>query len=320
MRLAYIGRKIGWALLTLWFVLTFNFFLFRVMPGDPVALLARSQRLTPAATEQQRRLFGLDQPLPQQYLTYLRETLHGNFGVSIISGETVTSMVARAFWPTVLLVGLGTLLAAALGVLAGIKGGWKRGSGFDRSSLYGSMLLYATPEGWLGMMLLIMFAGTLGWFPAAGYSSGSSTGIAHVTDVANHLFLPVMTLTLGYIGQFMIVMRSSLLDVKEEDYIKTARAKGLIDPLVRRRHAVPNAILPSVTLIALSFGFVLGGAIVVETVFSWPGLGLMTYEAIHSEDYPVLEAVFLLSSAAVIVANLLIDITYGYLDPRIEGV
>jgi peptide/nickel transport system permease protein len=320
MRLAYIGRKVGWALITLWFVLTFNFFLFRIMPGDPVALLARSQRLSPAAAEEQRRLFGLDQPLPQQYVTYLRETLHGNFGVSMSSGEHVTSMIARAFWPTVLLVGIGTLLAAALGVLAGIKGGWKRGGGFDRSSLYGSMLLYATPEGWLGMMLLIIFAGTLGWFPAAGYSSGSGTGLQHVTDVANHLFLPVMTLTLGYIGQFMIVMRSSLLDVKEEDYIKTARAKGLIDPLVRRRHAVPNAILPSVTLIALSFGFVLGGAIVIETVFSWPGLGLMTYQAIQSEDYPVLEAVFLLSSAAVIVANLVVDITYGFLDPRVEEV
>jgi len=320
MRLAYIGRKLGWALLTLWFVLTFNFFLFRVMPGDPVALLARSQRLTPAATEEQRRLFGLDQPLATQYVTYLRETLHGNFGVSMSSGEPVTSMIARAFWPTVLLVGLGTLLAAGLGVLAGIKGGWKRGSGFDRSSLYGSMLLYATPEGWLGMMLLIIFAGSLGWFPAAGYSSGSGTGLQHVTDVANHLLLPVMTLTLGYIGQFMIVMRSSLLDVKEEDYITTARAKGLVDPLVRRRHAVPNAILPSVTLIALSFGFVLGGAIVVETVFSWPGLGLMTYEAIRSQDYPVLEAVFLLSSAAVVLANLVVDITYGFLDPRVEEV
>jgi peptide/nickel transport system permease protein len=319
-RLGYIGRKLGWALLTVWFVLTFNFFLFRIMPGDPVALLARSQRLTPEATEQQRKLFGLDQPIPQQYLTYLRETLHGNLGVSMESGEHVTSMIARAFWPTVLLVGIGTLLAAALGVLAGIKGGWKRGGGYDRSSLYGSMLLYATPEGWLGMLLLIIFAGSFGWFPAGGYSSGSSTGVQHVTDVANHLFLPVMTLTLGYIGQFMIVMRSSLLDVKDEDYITTARAKGLADVMVRRRHAVPNAILPSVTLIALSFGFVLGGAIVVETVFSWPGLGLMTYEAIRSQDYPVLEAVFLLSSAAVILANLVVDVTYGFLDPRIGEV
>jgi peptide/nickel transport system permease protein len=167
------------------------------------------------------------------------------------------------------------------------------------------------------MLLLIMFAGMLGWFPAGGYSTSSGSG---ATDVANHLVLQVLTLALGYVGQFMIVMRSSLLDVKDEDYITTARAKGLPDPLVRRRHAVPNAFLPSFTLIVLSFGFVLGGAIVVETVFSWPGIGLLTYQAIKDQDFPVLQAVFLLSSTAVIVANLLADVTYGFLDPRVQDV
>ena len=320
MRLRYIGRKVGWAVLTLWFVLTANFFLFRVMPGDPVALLARSQRLSRAALERQREIFGLDQPLPQQYLTYLKQTLRGDLGVSIISGDSVWSTVASRLWPTVLLVGLGTLFAATIGVLAGIKGGWNRGSRFDRGGLYSALVLYATPEGWLGMLLLIVFAGTLGWFPAGGYSAGSGGGVQQASDVANHLVLPVLTLTLGYVGQFMIVMRSSMLDVKDEDYVATARAKGLSDPLVRRRHAVPNAILPSFTLIVLSFGFVLGGAIVVETVFSWPGVGLLTYQAIKDQDYPILQAVFLLSSAAVVVANLVADITYAYLDPRVEEV
>ena len=320
MRLRYIGRKVGWAVLTLWFVLTANFFLFRVMPGDPVALLARSQRLSRAALERQREIFGLDQPLPQQYLTYLKQTLRGDLGVSIISGDSVWSTVASRLWPTVLLVGLGTLFAATIGVLAGIKGGWNRGSRFDRGGLYSALVLYATPEGWLGMLLLIVFAGTLGWFPAGGYSAGSGGGVQQASDVANHLVLPVLTLTLGYVGQFMIVMRSSMLDVKDEDYVATARAKGLSDPLVRRRHAVPNAILPSFTLIVLSFGFVLGGAIVVETVVSWPGVGLLTYQAIKDQDYPILQAVFLLSSAAVVVANLVADITYAYLDPRVEEV
>jgi peptide/nickel transport system permease protein len=315
MRLRYIARKVGWALLTLWFILTANFFLFRVMPGDPVALLARSQRLSPEALEHQRLLYGLDQPLPQQYVTYLRETLQGDLGVSIISGDSVWSMVASRLWPTVLLVGLGTIIAAIIGVSAGIRGGWTRGSSFDHGGLYSALVLYATPEGWLGMLLLIMFAGTLGWFPAGGYSTSAGSG---ATDVANHLVLPVLTLALGYVGQFMIVMRSSMLEVKDEPYITTARAKGLPDPLVRRRHAVPNAFLPTFTLIVLSFGFVLGGAIVVETVFSWPGIGLLTYQAIKDQDYPVLQAVFLLSSAAVIAANLIADITYGYLDPRVE--
>jgi peptide/nickel transport system permease protein len=175
------------------------------------------------------------------------------------------------------------------------------------------------PEGWLGMLLLIVFAGTLGWFPAGGFESGGQTGLARVVDVANHLFLPCLTLTLGYIGQYSIIMRSSLLEVMNEDFLTTARAKGVPDTLVRRRHAVPNAFLPTFTLIFLSFGFILGGSILVEAVFSWPGIGLLTYNAIKQLDYPVIQGVFLLSSAAVILANLAADITYGYLDPRIRG-
>lgn len=314
MRSRYLLRKVGWALLTLLFVLTANFFLFRIMPGDPVALLARSQRLSAAALENQREVFGLDQPLLVQYVTYLRQTLSGNLGVSIISGDDVWSMIAGRMWPTVLLVGLGTALAALIGVLVGIRAGWRRGSAFDRGGLYSSLILYATPEGWLGMILLIVFAGSLGWFPAGGYSSSEGG------DVLGHLALPVLTLTLGYVGQFMIVMRSSMIDVKGEDYLVLARAKGLGDKRIRRHHAVPNAFLPSFTLIVLSFGFVLGGAIVIETVFSWPGLGLLTYQSIKDQDYPVLQAVFLLSSAAVVLANFLADVTYGFLDPRVEEV
>ncbi|MEI6362308.1 MAG: ABC transporter permease [Actinomycetes bacterium] len=316
MGLKYLAAKAGWALLTLWFILSVNFFLFRIMPGDPVALLARSQRLSQEALDRQRQLFGLEEPLPQQYLTYLRETLRGNFGVSILSGQDVLSMVAERIWPTVLLVGIGTLLAAAIGVTLGMRAGWRRGSGLDNGSVLGSLFLYATPEGWLGMMLLILFAGALGWFPAGGYSSSESG--AGLGDVPSHLALPVLTLALGYVGQFFIVMRASMIDTKQQDYVVLARAKGLTDAVVRRRHAAPNALLPSITLIVLSFGFVLGGAIVIETVFSWPGLGLLTYQAIQQLDYPVLQAVFLLSSAAVIVANLLADLVYGFLDPRVR--
>lgn len=316
----YLARKVGWALLTLFFVITVNFFLFRVMPGDPVALLARSQRLSPEAMQQQRAAFGLDQPMLQQYFTYLGQLAHLDFGVSLASGERVTSMITPRVWPTVLLVGVGTGLATVLGLLGGVKGAWTRGGRFDRNSLFGALVLYATPEGWLGMLLLIVFAGSLGWFPAGGYASPDTHGLERVTDVLNHLALPALTLTLAYLGQFMIVMRSSLLEVKEEDYVGVARAKGLPEVLVRRRHAVPNAFLPSFTLIVLSFGFVLGGAIVVETVYSWPGLGLLTYQAIESYDYPVLQAVFLIASASVILANLVADVAYGYLDPRIEEV
>jgi len=315
----YVARKISHAFVTVLFVLTFNFFLFRVMPGDPVSLLARSERLTPADVAEQRALYGLDEPLPAQYLTYLRATLTGQLGVSLRTGEPVSSTIASRLPPTVLLVGLGTLIAALFGVLIGIRGAWNRGSRFDNSSLLGSLLLYSVPEGWLGMLLLIVFAGWLGWFPAGGYTSGTTTGFARVIDIANHLVLPLLTLTLGYIGEYVIIMRSSLLEVMNEEFLLTARAKGVPERLVRRDHAVRNAFLPTFSLVCLSFGFVLGGAIVIEAVFSWPGLGLLTYDAINQLDYPVLEGVFLISSIAVIMANLVADLSYGYLDPRIRA-
>lgn len=301
----FVARRAGYALLTLAFILAVNFFLFRIMPGDPIALLARSQRLSPAALDEQRRAFGLDQPLLVQFVVYLRETLTGQLGVSLVSGVDVVDLIVSRLWPTVLLVGVGTLLAAGIGVLIGIRGGWRRGSAFDSSSLYSSLVLYSTPEGWLGMLLLLLFAGWLGWFPAGGFSGAG-------------LALPVLALSLGYVGQYAIVMRSSMIEVKAQPYIALARAKGLADPDVRWRHAVPNAVLPTFTLVVLSVGFILGGAIVIETVFSWPGIGLLTYEAINTLDYPVLQGVFLVSSAAVILAAFIADIAYGMIDPQVR--
>jgi peptide/nickel transport system permease protein len=314
----YLLRKILHALVTLLFVLTFNFFLFRIMPGDPVALLTRSERLTPEDVAALRADYGLDEPLPQQYVTYMSNTLRLDFGISLRSGVPVSTLIAERLWPTVLLVGTGTVLSTVLGILIGIRGAWTRGSRFDSTTLYGSLVLYSVPEGWLGMLLLIVFSGTLGWFPAGGYESGQQTGLAHVIDVANHLFLPCLTLTLGYIGSYAIVMRSSLLEVMNDDFVLTARAKGVPDRLVRRDHAVPNAFLPTFTLVFLSFGFVLGGAIIIETVFSWPGIGLLTYTAIVNLDFPVIQGVFLLSSVTVILFNLFADVAYTYLDPRVR--
>ena len=279
----YLLGKSLQALVTLWFVLTFNFFLFRVLPGDPVATLARSERLTPDDVARLQHDLGLDLPMAEQYVVYLKNTLTG------------------------------TLLASWGGVLIGIRGGWRRGSRFDTSSQYTSLVLYAMPEGWLGMLLLLFFSGWLHWFPAGGYASADETGVAHLVDLLDHLFLPLLTLTLGYIGGYSIV-----IDTINEDFVQTARAKGVPDRLVRQKHVVPNAFLPTFTLIILSFGFVLGGAIVIETVYSWPGLGLLTYQAIQTLDYPVIQGVFLVASAAVIVANLVADVTYGYLDPRIK--
>jgi peptide/nickel transport system permease protein len=314
----YLAGKLLQALATLLFVLTFNFFLFRVLPGDPIGLLARSQRLTEADIAEQRATLGLDQPLPRQYVTYLGQTVTGNLGVSLRTARPVTEIIASRLGPTLLLVGLGTLFATVFGILIGIKGAWERGSHFDTSTLYGSLVLYSMPEGWLGMLLLILLSGILGWFPAGGYETGDLTGMARVVDVADHLFLPVLTLTLGYIGEYAIIMRSSMLDTVNEDFVTIARAKGVPERMVRRNHVVPNAFLPTFTLIFLSLGFVLGGAVVVEAVFSWPGIGLLTYNAIQTLDYPVIQGVFLFSSAAVILCNLAADAAYGYMDPRVR--
>jgi len=314
----YLLSKCLQALVTLWFVLTFNFFLFRVLPGDPIGMLARSQKLTPADIAALRHDQGLDLPMAQQYVVYMKNVVTGNLGESLRSGLPVRDLIGSRMWPTVLLVGLGTIFASWLGVLIGIRGGWRRGSRFDTTSQYSSLVLYAMPEGWLGMLLLLIFSGWLHWFPAGGYANSDATGVAHLVDLLDHLFLPLLTLTLGYIGGYAIVMRSSMIDTINEDFVHTARAKGVPERLVRSKHVVPNAFLPSFTLIILSFGFVLGGAIVIEAVYSWPGLGLLTYQAIQTLDFPVIQAVFLIASAAVIVANLIADITYGYLDPRIK--
>lgn len=318
----YVLSKIGQALATLAFVIAFNFFLFRVMPGDPVRLLARAQglELSRGAIRELIADLGLNKPMLAQFWGYLGDTLRGNFGDSFIYGEPVTTIFGRFMWPTILLVGVATVLMTVIGLFLGVRGGWNRGSKADLASMGISLVLYSMPEFWLGMMLLVLFATTLGWFPQGGFQSTQSgiTGLDKVVDIINHMFLPLITLTLAYIGEYYLLMRSSLLDVLGEEYITAARAKGIRESQVLWRHAVRNALLPTVTLLALSFGFVIGGAITVELVFSYPGLGLLTFEALEAQDYALLQGMFLFFSAAVIVANLVADILYSYLDPRVR--
>lgn len=316
----YLISKVLQAVFTLAFVLVFNFFLFRVIGGDPARTLLRNKLVSPEVVANLRKDFGLDKPLLQQFGLYVEDTLTGNLGLSYSTRRPVSEVIGERIKWTVLLIGVSTAASIVIGMLVGIYGAWRRGSAFDVGSLGISLILYSMPEFWLGIMLLILFASTLGIFPTRGVVTPGAdlTGFDYIADVANHMFLPALTLTLAYIGEFALVMRSSLLDVMGEDYMQTARAKGLRDRLVRTRHAVPNALLPTVTLIALNIGFIIGGAITVETVFSWPGLGLLSYDALTAPDYPLLQGLFLLFSAAVIVANLIADILYGYLDPRVR--
>jgi peptide/nickel transport system permease protein len=321
----YVLRKLFQAFLTLLAVVVFNFFLFRVLPADPVALLTRSQGAQLSVEEQAelRAEFGLDKPLfPGQFLDFMGDTLRLDFGDSTIlrPGQSVVEVFLNAAWPTILLVGLSTLFSAIIGIVLGIYSGWKRGGALDTGSMGVSLVLYSMPEFWLGMLLILLFSTTLNWFPASGRMSVGQdlTGLDYVADVLNHLFLPLLTLTLAFVGEFYLVMRSSLLDVLGEDYITTARAKGVREKFVLRRHAVRNALLPTITLVALSFGFVLGGAITVELVFGYQGLGYLTFNALDARDYPLLQGVFLFASAAVILLNLVADLIYGYFDPRVR--
>jgi peptide/nickel transport system permease protein len=320
----YLVGKVFQALLTLVFVLVFNFFLFRVIPGNPAQILARNKLLPIDSVRELERDFGLDKPLPQQFTIYVEDTLRGNLGISYTFRRPVSEVIRERIWPTLLLVGVSTAFSTVVGLLVGVYGAWRRGSTFDVTSLGFSLVFYSMPEFWLGILLLIAFAAGAGPFPAIFPTGGIETaggptgGAAHAADVLNHMFLPALTLGLAYVGEYALIMRSSLLDVVGEDYVTTARAKGLREALVLRRHVVPNALLPTVTLVALNLGFIVSGDITVETVYSWPGLGLLTVQALGAPDYPLLQGLFLLFSAAVIVANLVADFVYSYLDPRVR--
>jgi len=318
--LRFVGGKVLGSLGTFAFVVVFNFFLFRVVEGDPVATLFRGRNLTDTQRLQLRHEFGLDGSKLDQFWHYLVQLGHFNLGRSYETNATVASEIWTAAGPTLALVGISTLLSTVFGIAIGIVAGWRRGSARDHGLTSFTMVTYAMPEFWLGMLLLIAFAVLLSWFPIGGISDPSATtsGLGKLVDQAHHLVLPCLTLTLAYLGEYAIVMRASLLDTMREDYLLLARAKGVRDALVRRRHAVPNALLPVVTLIAINFGFVLSGAIAVEAIFSWPGLGQATYEAIRAPDLPMLQGLFIVFSASVIFFNLLADLAYAYLDPRVR--
>ena len=317
----YVVRRMLSAVATMLFVLVFNFFLFRLLPGDPISLYTRGRNMDQEQLRALRR--NLDQPVLTQFVDYLRNPFSSGVDSTQFS-RPVWDVIGDYVWPTVLLLGTATILSAVLGIAIGIRGGWSRGGSFDRASTGISLTLYAMPEFWLGMVLLILLSTGIGPLPGIFPSGGTITpgvdkwSLEGIADQLWHLFLPALTLTLAYLAEYALVMRSSLVDELRQDYLTTARAKGMREKLVRRRHAVPNALLPTVTLVFLNIGFVVSGAITVETVFSWPGLGLLSYQAIRGPDIPLLQAIFLLFSIAVVVANLVADIVVAAVDPRVR--
>ena len=320
----FLTRRLVSAGVTIGLIVLLNFVLFRMMPGSPERiLLGRIPNVSAEVVAHTREKWGLDKPLfPDQFVAYVTSTLQGDLGFSFQkAGRPVTDVLEQRLWPTILLFGLGEILAIILGLALGAYSGWKRGGLIDHVGNGLSLLLYSTPYFLLGMGLLILFATGLGWFPTFGMqTSGRDYAdiFEQLGDIGAHLVLPLATVSLGLVGQYAILMRSSILDTLTEDYVNTARAKGLTEGRILRRHAIPNALLPTVSLVAINLGYVVAGAITVEVVFNWPGLGTLTVEALGARDYPVLQGVFLLLSVTVVIANLVADLLYGFLDPRVR--
>jgi peptide/nickel transport system permease protein len=320
-RLPYLVRKVLQLLGLLLAVAAFNFVLFRVLPGDPIQLFARSGRLTPEVVEELRSVFGLDQPLWKQFVIYLNGLLHGDLGFSYTYRRPVSEILGERLVNTLVLLSFATILVVVLGIAFGVWSAARRGSKFDSSTVISSLVLWSMPTFWTGMLLLFAFGVWFQWLPTTGISTPLaeySSPLGPALDVGKHLILPTITLALVDIGQFVLITRSSLVDVLTEDFVTTAKAKGMSKRRVVWGHAVRNAMLPVVTATALYVGLVVGGAIQVETVFSWPGMGELTYQAVLRRDYPVLEACFLLFAFTVIVANFLADLLYRVLDPRVR--
>jgi peptide/nickel transport system permease protein len=294
--------------------------LFRLLPGNPVELLFRNPLLTVQQIQQLNAQFGLNKPLWTQFVIFLVNVFQGQWGLSFFYRVPVSQVLFVALLNSIILLIPSTILAIIVGVGLGVVSGWKRDSTTDVAILSSSLVLYAVPTFWLGV-LLIMLALRFGGFPVSGMvtvgQSYSSTW-DYLIDVLEHLFLPTVTLTLVTLGQFTIIMRSSVLSQITEDYVVAAAAKGMSGHRLLRKHIVPNAMLPTVTIIAISIGTVVAGAVLTETVFSWPGVGSLIYDSITRRDYPVLQGAFLVIAAVVILSNFVADLVYAYLDPRVR--
>ncbi|GAA5217883.1 ABC transporter permease [Streptomyces thinghirensis] len=317
----YVTGKLAGAAVSLLAVLVTSFFLFRMIPGDPVKFMTGRRPVSAEQIAVYRREFGLDLPLWQQFTDYCGKALTGDLGTSYQFRAPVVDKITEALPNTLLLTGTAFVLYTALGVFLGTRSAWRHGGLGDRLHTGLALTLYSIPSFWLGLLLIIVLSVGVdpipGLFPTGGMESGREEGFAHVVDVAHHLVLPVVTLVAVEYGQTLLVTRSALLDEMGGDYLTTARAKGLRDDLVRRRHAVPNALLPTVTLVFVNLGRTVAGVILVETVFSWPGLGGLFYQALSVPDLPLVQGLFFVFAAAVILMNTLADLLYPLFDPRV---
>lgn len=326
----YIARRSVYLIITLFAIILFNFFLFRIMPGDPAKVLVPKTNDSGLILAI-RAKFHLDQPLWTQFYYYLIQVFTGDLGISsgVWKYQPISRGIVAPTINTVLLVGLGTVLSVWAGVALGRFAAWRRGKAADTVSMAFSLVFYSMPTFLFALVMLMVFGGNLKWFPLS-HAYGELPFVNNPPPYADmsiwqkivsrlyHLVLPLIAFTIEMLAQYALILRNSLTDVLTEDYIVTARAKGLSNRQILHDHAMPNAMLPVVTVVAISVGWVLGGDIMVELIFSYDGLGLLTWNAVLSRDYCVLQALFLLMAIAVLVSNLIADVIYVYLDPRVE--
>ncbi len=303
---SYLMRRVLAAIITIWVTTVAVSMLIHAVPGDPVQIMyAQSQGTTPEQLEQIRGELGLDLPLPQQYVRYLGRILQGDFGETIRGEQDVLELIMRRLPNTLLLTGTALLIAVAIGMTFGFIAAYRRGSWLDTTLMVTAILGVSMPHFWLGLILLFLFAAQLGWFPVAG------------TGPAN-LVLPALTLGLTNAAIIARLTRSSMIDIFDQDFIRTARAKGLPRAAVLYRHALRAGLVPIVTMIGLQFTYMMGGAVVVENVFGWNGVGRMAIQAIFQRDYPLIQGFILMFACVVVTVSLILDVLYVWLDPRIK--
>ncbi len=317
--LAVVAKRLAHGIPIFFAIISINFLLIHLAPGDPASYLASQSEGSVEYQAQLRQEFGLDKPLVVQLGIYLGKVVRGDLGMSYRYRQPVADLILSRVGNTLLLLGTGYVLATAIGILLGAFAAQRANSVADQLTTFAALAFYSMPVFWLGQLMLLFFALELGWFPTQGMVNIrlAATGWARVADVAHHLVLPASTYALYQLTLMYRLARSKLQEVLKEDYITTARAKGLPERVVVYKHALRNALLPLVTVLGMDFAFVLAGTVLIETVFAWPGMGRLMFDAIAARDYPVLTGIFTVVTAMVIVVNILTDLVYAWIDPRV---
>jgi peptide/nickel transport system permease protein len=309
----YIVRRLVQAAGVLLLVSVLVFGLVRLIPGDPIRLLL-GEDLSPTVEQQLISKWGLDQPLYEQYFRWVFNVVQGDFGQSIRTQEQIATLIGNRILPTLMLSTGAMLIAVSVGIPAGVVAAYKARSGWDHLAMLMALIGLCVPHFWLALLLMLAFSLNLGWFPVSGYASP----FVDPVQALRHLVLPSLALGIGLAASISRMTRSTMLDVLSQDYIRTARAKGLSERVTVFGHALKNAMLPTITVIGLQLGFLLGGAVVIEELFSYPGIGQLLIFAISNRDYPLVQSVVLVFAAVFVLINLLVDISYAYFDPRIR--